>query len=145
MENVTFFTLLPESIEGNRLEADREFTMYVTIAFAFAANHNLNIKSVCGISTFENSSLEKYFSKLTKRSTVLIISPALVGNPKILNSFIRKDVTFRVVEGDYLVKPKLLKKLWLEQAKKAKTNFPNAVDYLIKTEVLTAEGKVNLV
>lgn len=66
-----------------------------------------------------------------------------VANPKILNSFIRKDVIFRVIEGDYLMKPKLLKKLWLDEAKNATTNFPNAVEYLIKTEVLTGEGKIN--
>lgn len=65
-----------------------------------------------------------------------------VANPKILNSFIRKDVTFRVIEGDYLMKPRLLKKLWLEEAKNATTNFPNAVEYLIKTEVLTGEGEI---
>lgn len=143
MENETFFTLLPESIKGNRVEANMEFLMYATIAFGFADKHNLNLKNACGVSTFENGSLEKYFSKLKRKSTVLIISPALSANPKIFNSFIRKDVTFRVIEGDYLIKPKLLKELWIEEAKTATVKFPNAVDYLIKTEVLTAERKVN--
>lgn len=142
MENVTFFTLLPESIKGKRMEADKEFLLYVTRAFNFAAANNLNLLNSCGVTSFENSSLDKYFSKLKRRSTVLIVSPMYVANPKILNSFIRKDVTFRVIEGDYLMKPKLLKKLWLDEAKNATTNFPNAVEYLIKTEVLTGEGKI---
>jgi len=145
MENVTFFTLLPESIKGKRVEADKEFLLYVARAFNFADKNNLNLQKFCGVTTFENCSLDKYFSKLKRRSTVLIISPMFVANPKILNSFIRKDVTFRVIEGDYLMKPKLLKKLWLDEAKNATTNFPNAVDYLIKTEVLTAKGKVKQV
>ncbi|WP_156289875.1 hypothetical protein [Oceanobacillus salinisoli] len=142
MKNVTFFTLLPESIKGKSMEADKEFLLYVTRAFNFADKNNLNLQNSCGVTTFENSSLDKYFSKLKRRSTVLIISPALVANPSILNNFIKKDVTFRVIEGDYLMKPKLLKELWLEEAKTATINFPDAVDYLIKTEVLTSEGKV---
>ncbi|MEK5104938.1 hypothetical protein MKX83_23635 [Cytobacillus sp. FSL M8-0252] len=143
MENVTFFTLLPESIKGKRMEADKEFLKYLTVAFNFADKHNLNLKNACGISTFENSSLEKYLSNLKRKSTVLIISPALVANPKVLNVLIGKEITLRVIEGDYLIKPTLLKEIWLEEAKTATTKFPNAVDYLIKTEVLTAEGKIN--
>jgi hypothetical protein len=142
MEKVTFFTILPESIKGKRMEADEEFLKYVTLAFNFADQNNLNLQNACGVTTFENSSIDKYFSKLKRKSTVLIISPTFVANHKILDSFIKKDVTLRVIEGDYLIKPKRLKELCLLESKNATINFPNALDYLIKTEVLTAKGKV---
>lgn len=113
MEEVTFFTLLPESIKGKRMEADKEFLMYLTIALSFADRHDLILRSACGISTYENNRLREYFSKLRKGSTVLIISPKLVANDKILNQFIRKNVRFRVIDEDYIIKPELLKKQWL--------------------------------
>ncbi|MGM8216826.1 hypothetical protein ACLIA0_14925 [Bacillaceae bacterium W0354] len=115
MEDVTFFTLLPESIKGKRMEADKEFLMYLTIALSFADKHDLILRSACGISTYENSRLREYFSKLRKGSTVLIVSPKHVANDKILNQFIRKDVRFRVIDEDYIIKPELLKKQWLGQ------------------------------
>ena len=142
MEKVSFFTLLPESIKGNKAEADKEFLLYLAIATEFADRENLIITNACGVSTFENTSLEKYFSKLKKKSTVLIISPSFVTNPKVLNCLIKKDINLRIIDGDYMMRPKLLKQLWLDEAKEAHKKYPNAVDYLVKTNVLTEGGKV---
>lgn len=142
MKNVTFFTLLPETILGRTRNSAEEFFEYTMMVDIFAENNNLNIVNGCAISNFEDKSMnDKYFSRLKKKSTVLIISPVHVANSNILDLFISKDVTFRVIKGDYLMKPKLLKKIWLEEAKT--TKIPLAVENLFKTELLTAEGKVS--
>ncbi|AMX00350.1 hypothetical protein [Rummeliibacillus stabekisii] len=118
MKNVTFFTLLPETILGRTRNSAEEFFEYCMMADIFAQSNNLNIVNGCGISNLGDVNMrKKYFSGLKRRSTVLIISPVHVANPVILNLFIGKDVTFRVIEGDYLIKPKNLKEFFLEELK----------------------------
>jgi len=118
MKNVTFFTLLPETILGRTRNSAEEFFEYCMMADIFAKSNNLNIVNGCGISNLGDVNMrKKYFSRLKRRSTVLIISPVHVANPVILNLFIGKDVTFRVIEGDYLIKPKNLKEFFLEELK----------------------------
>lgn len=142
MENVTFFTLLPQTILGRTKEGHKEFLYYSTVAFAFAEAHNLNILNGCGVSTFENFKMqEKYFSKLKRKSTVLIIDKEMVGNFEILDAFIEKQVIFRVIEGDFLITPYEVKKMWTTFAENAH-DLPNvSVEYLKRTGMLELDWR----
>lgn len=120
MKNVTFFTLLPKTILGINRNAAKEFLEYDMMASLFAKNNNLNVVNGCGLSNLGDINMRnKYFSELKRKSTVLIISPNHVANAEILDCFIKKGVIFRVIEGDYLIKPKQIKEQWSAEVKAA--------------------------
>ncbi|BCB40544.1 hypothetical protein BCJMU51_5462 [Bacillus cereus] len=145
MENVTFFTLLPETIQGKTSKADEEFMYYVSKAFEFAEKENLNIVNACGVAVFEKSqTVEKYFSRLKRKSTVLILSTAHIGNFDILNSFIEKQVTFLNISGEYLVSAKGMKEFWEDYVNRAKKDYPFALPYLEKLGMLDLQKRKSL-
>lgn len=116
MKDVTFFTLLIDTILGRTKDSVMEFLNYEMMASSFAKDKNLNIVNGCGALDLTDENLHsEYFSKLKRKSTVLIVSPLHVANAVVLDFFIDKEVTFRVIKGDYHIKAKRLKEIWLSE------------------------------